>query len=171
MSWAEDNPAQAVREAEGFPALTFDPESDIRDGEAPLKTNLKIMAGPEHSSGNSDNPPTPAENERKSASMDALLRALEAFQQGVSANNSEQVEAAALNALGAAAEEAEKNPTPELELKQEAAECEAHGDWAGAEACCRKVLALEEAAGNGGLRCKAHYDLSRLFLLIGDLVG
>jgi len=101
--------------------------------------------------------------------MDALLSALEAFQQGVSANNSEQVEAAALNALAAAAEEAEKNPTPELELKQEAAECEAHGDWAGAEACYRKVLVLEEAAGNGGLICKAHYDLSRLFLLIGDL--
>jgi tetratricopeptide (TPR) repeat protein len=101
--------------------------------------------------------------------MDALLRALEAFQQGVEANNTEQVEAAALVAMAAAAAEAEKNPTPELELKQEAGECEAHGDWAGAEACYRKVLALEQATGNGGAIFKAHYDLSRLFLLIGDL--
>jgi len=58
---------------------------------------------------------------------------------------------------------------PSLALKQEAAEHEARGDWVGAEACYRKVLASEEATGNPGLICKAHFDLSRLFLLIGDL--
>jgi tetratricopeptide (TPR) repeat protein len=134
-----------------------------------LETNLKIMAIPDHSGENPDNPRGPAQSEGNSASMNALLRALEAFQRGVSANNAEQVEAAALDALAVAAEEAEQNPTPALQSKQEAAEREAHGDWAGAEACYRKVLALEELTGNAGLVCKAHYDLSRLFLLIGDL--
>jgi len=134
-----------------------------------LKTNLKIMAVPEYSGEKPENPGRPEERERDSASMGALLRALEAFQQGVSANNAEQVEAAALNLLAAAGEHAEKNPPPALKLKLEARECEVHGNWTGAEACHRKVLALQEAAGNGSLICKAHYDLSRLFLLIGDL--
>ena len=68
----------------------------------------------------------------------------------------------------AAAEQAEKNPTPQLVLKQEAGECEARGDWAGAEVRYRKVLALEQATGNDGAISKAHCDLSRLFLLVGD---
>jgi tetratricopeptide (TPR) repeat protein len=87
----------------------------------------------------------------------------------VEANNQEQIEAAALNALAIAAEAAENNPSPALLLKQEAHECEARGDWGGAEACYRKVLPVEEATGNAGLVCKAHYDLSRFFLLLGDL--
>ena len=116
-----------------------------------------------------DNPPKPGAGGPNPASTDAFMRALEAFQKGDEANNPEQMEAAALKALELAAEEAEKNPSPSLVLKQEAGAREARGDWAGAEACYRKVLALEEATGNDGLICKAHYDLSRLFLLLGEL--
>ena len=60
----------------------------------------------------------------------------------------EQAEAAGLNVLSLAAEEAEKNPTPELALREEARQCEARVDWAGAEACYHKVLALARTLGH-----------------------
>jgi len=116
-----------------------------------------------------NNAPSPSEPEPNSGSMDKFVRGLKAYQDGVSAGNAEQIEAAALDVLAAAAEQAEKNPTPQLTLRQEAGECEARGDWVGAEARYRKVLALEEATGNHGLITKAHLDLSKLFFLIGDL--
>jgi tetratricopeptide (TPR) repeat protein len=127
------------------------------------------MAEPEHSSENPETPLRPTEKGENTAPMEALMGAVAAFQKAMSANNAEQAEAAALSALAAAAEEAQVNPTPELTLKGEAGESEARGDWAGAETCYRKVLALEEAAGKAGLISKAHYDLSQLFQLIGDL--
>ncbi len=97
------------------------------------------------------------------------MRGLEAYQQSAEAGNSEQMEASALEMLATAAEDAERNPTPQLTLKMEAGDCEHRGDWQGAEACYRKVLALEESTGNHAAICKAHYDLSNLFLLLGDL--
>jgi hypothetical protein len=42
----------------------------------------------------------------------------------------------------------EKPNPPQLTLQLEAHDCNARGDWASAEACYRKVLALEEASGN-----------------------
>jgi tetratricopeptide (TPR) repeat protein len=134
-----------------------------------LETTLKFMADPENSNKGFDNPLVPPKNEPNSLSMDAFKRALKGYEQGALGNNIEQMEAAALSALALAVEEAEQHPTPELELQQAAHECESHGDWAGAEACRRKVLTLQEAKGNSGLISKAHYDLSRLFLLVGDL--
>ena len=65
--------------------------------------------------------------------------------------------------------ESERNPTLEFESAKEACECEARGDWIGAEAAYRKRQALQEATVNFGLIWKAHRDLSQLFLLIGDL--
>lgn len=127
------------------------------------------MADPESPNEKPDGQPPFGESQRSSAPNEAFIRALEAYQKGVSANNTEQIEAAALDMLTQAARDAEKNPTPELALKCEAGERESRGDWVGAETCYRKVLALEEATGNAGLICKAHYDLSRLFLLVGDL--
>jgi tetratricopeptide (TPR) repeat protein len=124
---------------------------------------------PELSNIEPEDPRKPAGEESTPPRMDEFLRALDAYQQGMSDDNPEQVEAAAINALQLAMEEAEKNPTPALVLGMEAGECEARGDWAGAEACYRKVLALQDATGNFGLIFKAHYDLSRLFLLLGDL--
>jgi tetratricopeptide (TPR) repeat protein len=115
------------------------------------------------------NPPKPAENPENSAPPEGFLRAIEAYRDGATTNNKQQMEAAALNALLLAAEAAQKNPSPSILLKQEAAECETRGDWAGAETCRRKVLAAEEATGKAALVSKAHQDLSRLFLLLGDL--
>ncbi len=97
------------------------------------------------------------------------MRELGAFQQSAEAGNNEQMEASALAIFAAAAEDAEKNPTPQLTLKMEAGGCEGRGDWQGAEACYRKVLALEESTGNHGAISKVHYDLSNLFFLLGDL--
>jgi hypothetical protein len=76
----------------------------------------------------------------------------------------EEVQNAAMQALLMAGEEALKNPTPSLLLKQEAGDCEDKGDWAGAEAACRKVVALEESLGNFGMIAKAYMDLSILNL-------
>jgi tetratricopeptide (TPR) repeat protein len=118
---------------------------------------------------NPGDPNTSEKTENISGPPKAFLEAIEAFQKGAAAGNSEQMEAAALNALAVAAEEEVRNPTPSVTLKTEAGECMAQGDWAGAEAKYRNVLALEEASGNHGLIFKAHYDLSRLFNLLGDL--
>jgi tetratricopeptide (TPR) repeat protein len=107
--------------------------------------------------------------EKPSPLRESFRRSIEAYQKGVEANNTEQIEAAALHALAASAEIAEKEPRPELTLKLEAGKCEGRGDWAGAEALYHQVLGLEEASGNLGLIAKAHYDLSKLFLLIEDL--
>jgi hypothetical protein len=52
-----------------------------------------------------------------------------------------------------------------LLLQQEADDLERKGDWSGAEAARRKVLALEETAGDFGT--KAQLDLCRLLSLVG----
>ena len=127
------------------------------------------MTAPEPPGQPPDDPSQRAGDAPNPASMDAMMRALEAYKEGTLANNAEQVEAAALDALRIAAEEAEKNPSPELVFKMEAGDCEARGDWAEAEACYRKALSIQEATGNFGLVFKTHYDLGRLFLLVGDL--
>lgn len=127
------------------------------------------MNAPEPPGQPPDDPSKRAGDAPNPASMDAMLRALEAYQKGTLANDAEQVEAAALDALRIAAEEAEKNPSPELVFKMEASDCEARADWAGAEAAYRKVLSIQEATGNFVLISKTHCELGRLFLLVGDL--
>jgi len=111
----------------------------------------------------------PEENLGQIAPMKEFRQAIEDFQEGAETKNAQQMEAAAVRALAVAADLAEKNPTPDLALKLEAGECETRGDWAGAENRYRQVLAFVEAEGNAGRISKAHYDLSRLFLLLGDL--
>jgi tetratricopeptide (TPR) repeat protein len=98
-----------------------------------------------------------------------FLRAIEAYQKGAEADDSGQMDAAAWKALEIAMEAAEKNPTPPILLKQEAAEHEGRGNWPAAEACYRKALALDEETGHPGLVCQAHLALSQLFLLLGDV--
>ena len=72
-----------------------------------------------------------------------------------------------------AAEHAGKNPTPELSLREEACECEARRDWAGAEAIYRKLLAMAESSDHAphakfGRIHKAQRELCSLFLLQGQ---
>ena len=97
------------------------------------------------------------------------MRALGAFQQANSTGNVEQAEAAALEAMQLAAEEAEKNPPPERALQEAVSQCEVQGDWAGAEAGYRQLLALQVAAGNCGLIFQAQHSLTRFYLLLGEL--
>ena len=97
-----------------------------------------------------------------------INKALEVCQKAMAGNNFEQAEAAAVDLLNRAAEWAEQHPTPESALTSRAWECEARGDWAGAEAAYRERLALEEATSHPGMLAKAHLDLSRLLALVGD---
>ena len=93
--------------------------------------------------------------------------AIASYARAVEAGHTEQAEAAALHAMTLAAGEAERNPTPSLQLKREAAECENRRDWVGAEAAYRKVLPLEEATGNFGLLAKPQMDLAGLLRCLG----
>ena len=103
------------------------------------------------------------------AADDPIQAALEAFQKAQGQNNIEQSEAAAVTVLGLAAKWIERNPSREFAASERAYECEACGDWAGAESHHREGLALAEAAGNAGLISRGWLRLSRFFQLIGDL--
>jgi tetratricopeptide (TPR) repeat protein len=121
------------------------------------------MSSPEDSSA-----PEPSGAQPDQAFMEEFGRSLQAYQKALSDRNHEQVEAAALEILATAAEHAEKHPTPQLTLQQEASTCLARGDWTGAESCYRQVLALEEPTANFSAITKAHWDLSNLFFLLGN---
>lgn len=60
-------------------------------------------------------------------------------------------------------------PTPELQLAEMSGGFLRAGDWAGAEAAYRKILAIQQQTGNAGLVAKPQMDLSQLFCLSGRL--
>ncbi len=62
----------------------------------------------------------------------------------------------------------EEPPTPEFLIGLEASLCEENGDWAGAEACYRKVLELELAADAPVSVYSAYADLSSLKALLNE---
>jgi hypothetical protein len=101
--------------------------------------------------------------------MKDFQQMIESYAEKASAGKTEEADAIALRFVMMAGEEALKNPTPDLLLKRKAEDLEQAGDWAGAEAARREVLALEEASGNFGLVAKAQLDLSRLLLAVGRL--
>ncbi len=101
--------------------------------------------------------------------MKEFERTIAAYGQAIEAGNVQAAEGAAIQALMLAGAEALRNPTPALQLKQEAGECESRRDWAGAEAAYRKVLVLEEASGILGPIAKAQMDLARLLRRVGRL--
>lgn len=101
--------------------------------------------------------------------MKQFEEVIRSYADAVTQDRQEAAQAAAMQALLMAGEEALRNPTPNLLLKQEAQDCEARGDWMAAEAAYRKVLALEERSGNFGMIAKAHLDLSRLLRVLGRL--
>lgn len=96
-------------------------------------------------------------------------KVIQSYAEAVTDDKPEEAQNAAMQALLMAGEEALKNPTPSLLLKQEAGDYENKGDWAGAEAAYRKVVVLEESSGNFGMIAKAQMDLSRLLRLLGRL--
>ena len=117
--------------------------------------------------GSSGEQPSPPDGTSKGPDA-AFLSAILAFQKAATGKNAEQAEAAAWDALRLAAERAENDPSPLMRLTRKAGECEANGDWAGAEAAYREALSSLEAAEQPVLMVKAHVDLSRLFGLLGQ---
>jgi hypothetical protein len=103
------------------------------------------------------------------AFMKEFEQTIQSYAKAVSDDRPEDAQNAALQALLMAGEEALRNPTPSLRLKEEVGQCEERGDWADAETACRKVLALEESSGKWGMIAKAEMDLYRLLRLLGRL--
>ena len=97
--------------------------------------------------------------------MKEFQEVIGSWAEATSAGKTQEANAAAMQALLMAGEEALKNPTPSLLLKQEADDLESKGDWSGAEAVRRKILALEESAGDFG--AKAQLDLCQLLRVVG----
>jgi hypothetical protein len=96
-------------------------------------------------------------------------RLIKTYGEATEAGKTEEATQAAFSAFAMAAEEAARNPTPDLKLAQEASDCEQRRDWAGAEAAYRKRLALKQSTDNAGLRSKWQMDLSRLLRLLGRM--
>jgi len=99
--------------------------------------------------------------------QEQFQKVIGSWAEATSAGKGEEANAAAMQALMMAAEEAVKNPTPSLLLKQKADDLETQRDWSGAETVRREVLAVEEASGNPGLVAKAQMDLCRLLRFLG----
>ena len=97
--------------------------------------------------------------------MKEFEKVIASWAEATSADKTQEAHNAAIRVLIMAAEHALKNPTPSLLLQQEADDLETKGDWSGAEAARRKVLALKETAGDFGT--KAQLDLCRLLSLVG----
>lgn len=74
--------------------------------------------------------------------------------------DAEAAQAAAMEVLMLAAEEAERNPSPSLQLQQEADDLEEKCQWVEAERVRRQFLNMAEAEGNHGMIAKAQLDLS-----------
>jgi tetratricopeptide (TPR) repeat protein len=79
----------------------------------------------------------------------------------------EEANATAIQILTMAAEEQFRNPTPDVQMMNQADELEGQANWPEAEAARRKVLALAESSGNLGMIASAQMKLARLLLLIG----
>ena len=93
-------------------------------------------------------PEQPAPGSPPDPSRDLFLQGLQAYQHAANTDkNVEQMEAAALQMLAAVAEHAQRNPTPEQTLYMEVRECEARGDWPGAEAGYRAIITHQEVTG------------------------
>jgi tetratricopeptide (TPR) repeat protein len=96
-----------------------------------------------------------------------FVRAINAYRTGMAQGNVEQVESAALEALTLACEWAEKNPSPELTLINQAAACEDRGDWSGAESRYRQLLEMAQTSNDFSQLTNANLKLCRLFSLLG----
>lgn len=122
------------------------------------------MSGDDNSPGKLQ---VPSDDAPDSSFMKKFEEALGGWAEATKADNAEDAQAAAMQVLARAAEQQFKNPRPDVQLMNEADDLESKGDWAEAEAVRRKVLALEEEAGNFGMMAKAQMDLCRLLRQVG----
>jgi tetratricopeptide (TPR) repeat protein len=116
-----------------------------------------------------DMKPTSNGGMKSPENMEKFQKIIENYSKAVEADNPEDAQAAAMEALMFAAAEAEANPSPHLIQMEEAANCEAKGDWAGAEAAHKRVIEMQRASGPEGAVMKAQMDLSRFYVLLGRL--
>jgi tetratricopeptide (TPR) repeat protein len=126
-------------------------------GHKDLMEDSRPSTNPQDRSGAAGDPPF----------MKKFEELIGSWAEATSEGKTEEAYAAAMQALIMAGEDALRNPTPELLLKQEADDLEHMGNWAEAEAVRRKVLSLEETSGNFGLIAKAQMDLCRVLRVVG----
>jgi len=86
--------------------------------------------------------------------------ALQRYQDAVDANEPREAEAAAYEIFALAEQWSDQNPSPESGLSMAAGECAERGDWAGAEALYRQILALPDSQPMSEYR--AHSELAGL---------
>ncbi len=115
----------------------------------------------------------PRKHETDPAFIAEFTQVIAAYGKAASTGQAEQAEAAALHMLNLASEEAQRNPSPELLLTEQARAFEARGDWADAEATHRQLLAMVELSDSAphskyGQICKTHSNLGSLLLLRGE---
>src|ERR1041384_1634036 len=128
------------------------------------------MTNPPNSNQNEPGKNSPRKHENDPALEAEFTKALAAWTQATAAGQAEQAEAAALQMFRRAAEEAERNPSPELLLMEQARACQERGDWGVAESIHRKLLAMAEISDEAprpkyGHIFKIQLDLCNLFLL------
>jgi tetratricopeptide (TPR) repeat protein len=111
-------------------------------------------------------PAQPASNPDFPKQFEELIRS---WADATAAGKTADANPAAMQALIMAAEEAVRNPTPSLLLKQEADDLEAKGDWCSAEIVRRKILVAEQASCVFGLMSKVEMDLCRLLRAVGRI--
>ena len=96
-------------------------------------------------------------------------QAIRSYAKATEAGDTVEALQAALSAFKMAANEAARNPTPDLQLAQEAEGYEEAGDWSAAEAAYRQLIEISSQAGTPGLITKPQMELSQLLRLIGRL--
>jgi tetratricopeptide (TPR) repeat protein len=101
--------------------------------------------------------------------MQKFEETIKSYAAATEAGRAEEAQLAAFQALMMSAEEALKNPTPDLILKQKADDLESSCEWIEAEQTRREILVMEEQTGNFHLIAKAQMDLSRLLQTIGRM--
>ena len=99
--------------------------------------------------------------------LEEFSQAIKSWADATTTDDPEAAQQAALAALTLASEEALRNPTPDLLLRQEADELESKSKWSEAEVVRLKVLAWSETSGNFGLLARAQMDLCGLLRLLG----
>jgi tetratricopeptide (TPR) repeat protein len=91
---------------------------------------------------------------------------LQAYHKAMQRGDIQEAEAIGVECLLLASDEAEDNPSADLQLKMEAHDHENAADWSQAEAAYRQALELAQTQKQDAMIYKAHADLSNLYSLL-----
>ena len=98
--------------------------------------------------------------------MDEGAALVKSYQAAVELGDTEAAQTAAMELMAFACEQAQENPSADLQLRLEAHEHETTGDWQKAEVAYRQALALAQDENNAALIFKAHEDLGGLYAFL-----